>query len=1423
MKRISTFLFICFIMSPGLFAQENSEPSVSRIIENESINGLTIEYQISNFETIKDTTNKTIFDKLHIKDFSHLHKTGKPSLPANNDMFLIPEGSTAKIKIISIRADTLDDFLIMPAHPPRPDEKVNNREFRMDTSFYQKDTFYPSKVVALHQQQMIRNMRIGRVKVTPFRYDPAKKQLIVIREIRYKIDFNASSGYFKDISKHSDHYLNTLPNKFLNDRSISKEIKQHKTKNSTSDPDYLIISHSNFHLASDTLALWKEQLGYDVKIIERSNWTTQQITDSVAHYYNNSTPHPDYFVILGDHQFVPAKEYSAGSNRYTDLYYACMDSVNDFYPDMAHGRIAVSSPGEALTVVNKIIDYEKNLPQDTSFFNNGLNCAYFQDNDTSGYANRRFVHTSEEVRNYLLTQNYNVERVYYAHSWITPTHFNAGYYSNGQPLPPSLLKSNGFNWDGDGQDVTQAINSGKFYVLHRDHGYSGGWGDPDFSTSNIPNLQNTDNLPVVFSMNCSSGRFTKNISFAEKLLRKPDGGASGVIAASSTSYSGYNDALSVGFVDAIWANPGLVPNFGSGGIQNPSISPHSNIRTMGDVLNHGLMRMSQTWGKSRTTYELFHYHGDPAMRIRTQPPQIITASHQDTLHCDSTSFQIHNSNVNNATAVLTSNGNALDKAQLNNGSATFTFSPITNKQPYATLTISSESYKPYVKKIPITGCTNQPVANFYTEDTMLSCFSNQTRLHDISFYNPSSRKWNVQPGSISYLQGTDSLSPKPVIQFNDTGYYDIELIVQNAFGPDTILKSHNIQVYPAKQAPYLENLEQLSISAIPVDSSWNTFSNSSYAWNLHQDSTPSFYTGPIVDHTLGTSQGTFIYTESSNGNSGDTAIFESPVLNLKNLSIPTLKFWYHMHGTQINKLHIEASIGNGWQTLHTLNNQQQTDYDDAWKKQLVDLSSFKQKCVKLRFRAIRGNGYRGDIALDDIEIFDFNNKPTIKFSSSIAHICRGHKVKFLDKSCCGTTSRAWTFPGGQPSTSTKKEPVVQYDTAGKYNVSLKVQNSNGADSLTKYYPINVRTNQQLPGSEDFETFYPGNPGTFYNDWEAEKTNKFEWQVNTGSTNSSGTGPVKDHTKGTSNGVYVYTEASYVSGGEKAYLFSPCYKLPDSQRVYLSLWVHMYGNGIDTIHFDVYDGQNWHKDHFFIAGEQQTSHTDAWKKFVVNLSAFTGKDVLIRFRSIRRGGYKDDKAIDDVNIFSEKMELSPDSLHLGFNAPGSTSYDSVKIFNNTLDSLQLTNITTPQEFQILNNQSSVLKPSDSIYLKFSFTPSDTGNYKGYANITSEVNSDSVFLFGSCKPTSVLEQEQNLKLSIYPNPVNETLNIDFKDIPASGDYLLKIVNMQGQIVYREMLNITEGKHIEKNVSHLSSGIYQIHLISNKMNYKYKFIRD
>lgn len=189
---------------------------------------------------------------------------------------------------------------------------------------------------------------------------------------------------------------------------------------------------------------------------------------------------------------------------------------------------------------------------------------------------------------------------------------------------------------------------------------------------------------------------------------------------------------------------------------------------------------------------------------------------------------------------------------------------------------------------------------------------------------------------------------------------------QSIWGSPTIFTT----LCTAVTAPWLYDVESASTTtSANIADCWSTNpagSSSVFAWNVDgSGSTPSSSTGPSGAH----SGSKYFYTEASNGSSGATAVLKSPPVDLSNLTEPALKFFYHMYGTTMGNLYIEAFDGSTWNMLDSLIGEQQTDDADPWLAKVIPLAGYTGT-TQLRFTAVRGSDFYGDISLDDIEIME---------------------------------------------------------------------------------------------------------------------------------------------------------------------------------------------------------------------------------------------------------------------------------------------------------------------------------------------------------------------------------------------------------------------------------------------------------------------
>jgi len=84
--------------------------------------------------------------------------------------------------------------------------------------------------------------------------------------------------------------------------------------------------------------------------------------------------------------------------------------------------------------------------------------------------------------------------------------------------------------------------------------------------------------------------------------------------------------------------------------------------------------------------------------------------------------------------------------------------------------------------------------------------------------------------------------------------------------------------------------------------------------------------------------------------------------------------------------------------------------------------------------------------------------PVASFTASQTSSCGSMTVTFTDQSLNSPTSWYWTFSGGNPSSSTERNPSVTYSSPGSYNVTLTVSNSNGSNTTSISGYINVYEN-----------------------------------------------------------------------------------------------------------------------------------------------------------------------------------------------------------------------------------------------------------------------------------------------------------------------------------------------------------------------------
>lgn len=281
--------------------------------------------------------------------------------------------------------------------------------------------------------------------------------------------------------------------------------------------DMIILTHADFLDQAQRLAEYRRQKnGFAVAVVEAQEIyneffyglpSAQALREFLEYAFRNwQPPAPLYVLLLGDSSWDPKGNDPKSTKRsfvptignpVSDNRLVCFDGPDDFIPDMFIGRIAVETPEQAESIVDKIIAYEsmplQDWAKDLTFLNGGID----------SFEHDLFSQQSEKlIRDYVEAPPFSGKpaRIYKT--------------SEGR-IPGELLP-----------DILSAIDSGTSILAFSGHAGSQTW-ELMMVNEDIPRVRNVAKFPFIASMTCHTARFAEpsQSSFGEEFLRLPDRGA----------------------------------------------------------------------------------------------------------------------------------------------------------------------------------------------------------------------------------------------------------------------------------------------------------------------------------------------------------------------------------------------------------------------------------------------------------------------------------------------------------------------------------------------------------------------------------------------------------------------------------------------------------------------------------------------------------------------------------------------------------------------------------------------------------------------------------------------------------------------------------------------------------------------------------
>ncbi|MEO0471964.1 MAG: T9SS type A sorting domain-containing protein, partial [Bacteroidota bacterium] len=499
-----------------------------------------------------------------------------------------------------------------------------------------------------------------------------------------------------------------------------------------------------------------------------------------------------------------------------------------------------------------------------------------------------------------------------------------------------------------------------------------------------------------------------------------------------------------------------------------------------------------------------------------------------------------------------------------------------------------------------------------------------------------------------------------------------------------------------------------------------------------------------------------------------TAFFLGPCFDLSSASTATFSFQYHMLGSAVGSLALQASTDQGanWSTIWS----RSADQGSAWNAGSVSLNSYTGSTVRLRFVGTSGSSWQGDLCIDALSLTTSGGGGSCIASFPYSE---GFESGFGAWNQDSGDDFDWIRrTGGTPSSNTGPSGAA----VGSYYAYVEASSPNYPSRLTSLSSDCFNLTSLNSPELRFQYHMLGNAvgtlvlqarsgsGSWSTIWSESGTQGSSWNAAAVDLSSySSSNNVQFRFRGTTASSWQGDMCiDALSIGEAIGPSCPTIDFSATS-------VGAYGAGQDNGSSSVQD-----------AGATLFLQNNAWKSISLNYSVTANTVLEFDFRSTLQGEIHGIGFDNDDNISSNLTF----KVH-GTQAWGITNYDNYS-------GSSWTSYTIPVGDFYTGNYNRLFFVADH--------DASPGNGNAYFR--------NVKIYeGSCdgndpdlrSPGSILMgDEGEYTINVYPNPTNGQLNIVVGDSPVRAE----IMNMAGQVQARLNLPIGESS---LDVSDYPSGVY------------------
>jgi hypothetical protein len=537
---------------------------------------VTLEITIDDVQVEGVVQDGLAYQKLLIPGNGTTTTVGAPAVPVINLVVGAPRDVTAAsvTGYQKVEVSTTTDISVWPYQTPAREADAPPA-FVRDDGVYGTDGVWPGIEYEVDPIAKWRNYKAARVKLYPVQYFPMLGRLEVARRFVVDLAFGSTDTDPDMIDEGESSFSTTYSSVMVNYEEVSS--LETPVQDDPGRVRYLVITADAFDEAIQPLLKLKDEQFIRTKrtllseiLPERSpvkNADAQKIKDHILSVYKEEGI--EFVLLVGDVEDIPMYEEEIPGSWDPvrgDYWYSCL-AGDDMLPEVAVGRIVGKTPEEVSAQVAKIVAYETGNPHDP-WRQKVLLVTHKQE------APKKYTQCSESIR----TGRYN-----YAASFVTL--YGHERHTN--------------------QEIIDRMNEGVGIINYRGHGSETAWSewnDEDFVFSSYQ-VTNAGRTPVVFSIACLNGKLdAEEETLSEQLVKRPEGGAVAVLAATKPSWTLQNHDFDRQLFRAILER---------------------GVKQIGKISNVAAVEMMTIWGDSNDAKEnvkMYLWLGDPSLSVDLGSP-----------------------------------------------------------------------------------------------------------------------------------------------------------------------------------------------------------------------------------------------------------------------------------------------------------------------------------------------------------------------------------------------------------------------------------------------------------------------------------------------------------------------------------------------------------------------------------------------------------------------------------------------------------------------------------------------------------------------------------------------------------------------------------------------------------------------------------